>query len=538
MSLPLNQVLCGDCIEVMRGFPKESVDLVMFSPPYWGLRDYGVEVQKVWGGKADCEHEWQERTDVLGGYGQEKSMSKGKMTTDSFLSSAKAKNPTSNFCVKCGAWKGQLGLEPHPNEWISHMVLVCGEVKRVLKKSGSLYLNVGDTYFGSGVHLPHHKTREGSLNWLNDLVEPKAKSWSKIKNKGWLQPKQKLLMPSRLAIALQYEGWILRNDIIWHKPNHMPSSVKDRLTCAYEHIFHFVRARRYFYDLDAIRQPHKTNLPLLKKGSFHNHKQDHILGQRIKVKANNPLGKNPSDIIKHDVAVGRVGNFSYSDPLHVKPEHPKGKNPSDIITKPWGNQNKTKEKVETGFSLSAYYRQKYGKDRHTSHDRGKNPSDFWSINTKPFPQAHFAVYPMEICRMPILSSCPHAVCRECGKPKTRITKPTKEYAKHLGKSLLPNGKSRSVHSEEFAREGYRKSGVRCSSEYETVGWSDCGCNKGFDAGIVLDPMCGAGTTLVVAQKLGRRWIGIDLKAEYVKMAKKRLRRECSQKLTKFVEVVE
>jgi len=479
MSLPLNQIIQGDCCAVMRGFPKESVDMVMFSPPYWGLRDYGVE--------------------------------------------------------------GQIGLEKHPNEWIARIVLVCGEVKRVLKKTGSLYLNVGDTYFGSGVHLPHHKTREGSLNYLNDFVEPKQKSWSKIKNKGWLQPKQLLGMPWRLAIALQENAWILRNCIIWNKPNHMPSSVKDRLTNAYEFIFHFVKARRYFYDLDAIRQPHRSTH---KAGNKRKNREHRLMSRNPAQDCFNPLGKNPSDIFQSKKEPYLANNphrmrqnaddyiaLDSSKPMDLS--HPKGKNPSDIILERGYKGGRIEVDGEwlndtcphCGRTMRRHFGVQSGKSRFIPCDaKGKNPSDFWSINTKPFPQAHFAVYPEAICEMPIKSSCPHAVCRECGKPKTRITKPTKEYAEKLGKA---------VHSHKEDQIRGMRYDRKASSAFETVGWSSCKCNAGFDAGIVLDPMCGAGTTLVVAQKLGRRWIGIDLKKEYVEMAKKRLMRECSQKLTKF-----
>lgn len=505
----------------MQTFPKESVDLVMFSPPYWGLRDYGIEVAKVWGGKVDCEHEWGEEQHKFHSgtkAGEKQLTNRGSFHNDFIGQHA--------FCVKCGAWKGQLGLEPHPNQWISHMVEVCRGVKRVLKKSGSLYLNVGDTYFSSASHSDWSGTRDETWFAGNKGDSHKFNVKRTKERSNWLQPKQLLLMPSRLAIALQSDGWILRNDIIWNKPNHMPSSVKDRLTNAYEHIFHMVKSRRYFYDLDAIRQPHKQSTKQrLKQDISQQYKQSKANeyfknlpmsggGQRKEIpqilahmKDNlNPLGKNPSDIIKHDVAVGRVGNFSYSDPLHTKATHPKDKNPSDVIRKQpnsphglkrwergkniWeerfaqGGKNPSDILLERGFkggrievdgewlndicphcgrTMRRHFGVQSGKSRFIPCDaKGKNPSDFWSINTKPFPQAHFATFPPKICEAPIKSSCP-------------------------------------------------------------------------DGGIVLDPMCGAGTTLVVAQKLGRRWIGIDLKPEYCEMAKKRLMKECSQKLSKFLE---
>ena len=137
------------------------------------------------------------------------------------------------------------------------LIEIFREVKRVLKNSGSLYLNMGDTYCGScsGGGDKRDKTPIGRKTKLYNKAYPQGKI---IGLSIWLKPKQLMLIPSRVAIALQNDGWILRNDIIWHKPNPMPSSVKDRLNTTYEHIFHFVKQKKYFYDLDVIRVPHKT----------------------------------------------------------------------------------------------------------------------------------------------------------------------------------------------------------------------------------------------------------------------------------------
>jgi DNA modification methylase len=399
----VNQVFCGDCREIMRQMPPESVDLVMFSPPYWGLRNYGEDTETVWG----------------------------------------------------DGWRGQLGLEPDFRMYIEHLMEIGNLVWRVLKKTGSWYLNLGDTYF----------------------------------------EKQLLGIPWRIALALQEKGWILRNDIIWHKPNAMPSSVKDRLTCTYEHIFFFVKSRRYYYDLDSIREPHKTKFGY----------------------------QYPERLTKHDL--GRVGNYSYPDPLHTKEYHPLGKNPGDIfrvktadeeafkeVLRSWGtdkygeyhgqalkdyqsvgaqNPSEVKRRIIEGFKKHPFQGKNPGdvfrdktaneevfkvggmrlppepEEEGAFHPLGKNPGDFWEITTKPFKDAHFAVYPPEICVRPILSSCP------------------------------PDG-------------------------------------------IVLDPMCGSGTTCAVAKALGRNYIGIDINPKYVEMARKRVARVVSPlaPITKLKEAME
>jgi len=144
-----------------------------------------------------------------------------------------------------------------------------------------------------------------------------------------------------------------------------------------------------------------------------------------------------------------------------------------------------------------------------NHPGGKNPGDFWEINTKPFPEAHFSVYPEEVCIRPILSSCPQWICKKCGKARERIVKV-------IGKERVSWGVDRKARV--FGTPG--RPAMRNITK--TEGWTNCNCNAGWEAGIVLDPFCGSGTTCLVAKKLKRRWIGIDINPEYCKMARKRL----------------
>jgi len=420
MGLPINQIVCGNCLEVMQTFFSSCIDMAMFSPPYWGLRDYGKETEAIWGGNPSCQHEWQSIKiiqDNLRFRDKKHEAQVSNQANEAIFSNPKVKQ---NICVHCNAWQGQLGLEPHPLMYIEHMVSICNEVKRIMKSSGSLYLNLGDIYYSSSGGK-ETKNPKRSIGFRRKDIE----------NSNWLQPKQLLGMPWRITIALQNEGWILRNAIIWYKPNHMPSSVKDRLTSAYEHIFHFVKSRKYYYDLDAIRQPHKAGtMARAKRQSFPNLKRIETLVQNPQTTDRgkgtmqpNLLGKNPSDIIKCKESSG-----IYS----------------------FGSK-----------SLPASLRVDASRSGHGTHRKGRNPGDFWVINTKPCPEAHFAVYPIAICEQPIKSSCPRD-------------------------------------------------------------------------GIVLDPMCGSGTTLIASQELGRKWIGIELNPKYVEMAKKRLRKECSRKLMDFM----
>jgi site-specific DNA-methyltransferase (cytosine-N4-specific) len=149
--------------------------------------------------------------------------------------------------------KEQVGLEPDFREYVSKLLKIFDELKRVLKRAGSLYLNMGDTYSGGGSHSKLGGVETwGKLCGMKDGFPDKSPQAS-ITNH--IPAKSMIGIPWRVALALIDKGWILRNDIIWHKPNSMPSSVKDRLSNTYEHIFHFVKSKKYYYNLDAIRVP-------------------------------------------------------------------------------------------------------------------------------------------------------------------------------------------------------------------------------------------------------------------------------------------
>jgi len=166
------------------------------------------------------------------------------------------------------------------------------EVKRVLKDSGTLWLNLGDTYYGSGKGIGGNKDKSKEIYQLPKEDKPKYEY-----NGKWLQPKQQLMIPERVAIAMQEDGWILRNKIIWYKPNAMPSSVKDRLNTTYESIFMFSKSRKYYFDLDSIRVPHKTMDTGKRKKHDSKYYKDDVKSKLLRHEgiSINPLGKNPGD---------------------------------------------------------------------------------------------------------------------------------------------------------------------------------------------------------------------------------------------------
>jgi len=326
--MELNHIYEGDAIERLSELPRESMQCVVTSPPYWGLRDYGVG--------------------------------------------------------------GQFGLEKTPEEYTEKMVQVFREVKRVLKDDGTLWLNLGDSYNGSG-------GAGGDYN-KGGLKEGQPKYGRKFTNN--LKPKDLIGIPWRVAFALQADGWYLRQDIIWHKPNPMPESVTDRCTKSHEYIFLLTKSAKYFYDADAICE--------LATG-FDGRKDTMFKGSK-----------------------------KYKDSTHTFHERGherwKFKNLQDK-----GQQNHSFHESRAEGNPDKLY-------------PVRNKRSVWTINTKPYKEAHFAVFPPKI-------------------PELCIKAGTKE------------------------------------------------------GDVVLDPFFGSGTTGWVAQRLGRKWVGIELNPEYIKIASTRFIQE-------------
>lgn len=221
-----------------------SVQCVVTSPPYWGLRKYKAP-DMVFGGDKNCQHNWFETA-------PRRSRKEGDIKN---LNSKEATNggnlgielPPTNTCSICGAWKGQFGLEPTIEGYVQHSVEVLREIKRVLRPDGVCFWNIGDSYFAGKTNSqggPSKKQESNAGAWF----EPQELSG------GGLKPKDLCLIPFRVALAAQADGWYVRSAIIWNKPNPMPESVTDRPTDAYEHIFMFTKSARYYWDADAVKE--------------------------------------------------------------------------------------------------------------------------------------------------------------------------------------------------------------------------------------------------------------------------------------------
>jgi DNA modification methylase len=229
---------------VLKTLESESVHCCVTSPPYWGLRDYGTATWE--GGEEGCDHQGSLGDGGAAAVDERTAFRTGKQYTHQQIAGP--------VCGKCGARRidNQIGLEPTPELHIEALLEVFREVWRVLRKDGTLWLNYGDCYTSGDRN--GHGTRQGRKQGTNrasanghDNVRPSQPAD--------LKPKDLVGMPWRLAFALQAEGWYLRSDIIWSKPNPMPESVTDRPTRSHEYLFLLAKSATYFYDADAIREP-------------------------------------------------------------------------------------------------------------------------------------------------------------------------------------------------------------------------------------------------------------------------------------------
>ncbi len=496
MKLTLYQ---GNSLDALKRLPEESIDCIVTSSPYYGLRDYS-SVETI---SAKTEQAVIDLTDTkIREY--EKKYPGHKFYHNEPMADKEKKG---YFCTirididaVCGAWKGQLGLEPTYKMFIEHLLLITNELKRVLKPTGTLFWNMGDTYSGAGA---------GQKETGKAVYEQKDFRQSPIKSD--LPNKSLMMIPERLAMGMIDQGWILRNKLIWYKPNGMPSSVRDRFSNKWEYIFFFSKSGKYYFDLDSVRKP-------LSEGSIKRISQKNIPNQLQSGKtADFALTTNTGNIpkilnnmkTKHDMAVNRNGR--YDDPLHTKPYNENGANPGDVLKEPAVRHKSWVSNAGHNFT----HKRKYDPDA----DGG----DFFSIPTMPHPFAHFAVYPETLIEPLIKAGCPKEVCSKCGKPKMPFREKTGRTYDSRNGEYTDEGKHISrkiVETNHVSESSVFRTGL--IQETKTVMKPSCSCNANFISGTVLDPFNGSGTTMLVARNLGRSAIGIDVNPIYSEIVKKRL----------------
>ena len=473
MTLPVNQLICGDALTVLKTLPDESINCCISSPPYWALRDYDAP--------------------------------------------------------------GQLGLESTFEEYIDKLCTIYDEVKRVLRKDGTCFVNLGDTYWGgkgqSGQGSPEYQAarQDVSLNKPASHTGGQKKIRPQDMQHATVQAKSLCLIPQRFAIEMVNRGWILRNVIIWAKPNPMPSSAKDRFTVDYELVFFFVKSSTATFWL------HPRKMRTVQKKP----PPDYIW---IHKKTGLEVDYQPfSDrLCKGKKRLWDRGNLWSGQDYFFEPQYEAYLTESNAERPRMGQGQNTKYKQKRtygggGSSFLGHSGTLKANGNQIQHNPlGRNKRCVWTIPTQAFPEAHFATYPEKLVEPMILAGCPEFVCKKCGQARKRVynipydkdhptynkwlkTQPLN--TKYKGKQPTINGKGGVGYGSELSRY-YTEIWGSKSSAATFKGYTDCGCRAGFRPGIVLDPFVGSGTTAQVAAYLRRDWIGIDLK--YIEMAKRRI----------------
>jgi len=360
-------IIQGDVREILRLMPDEMVNCVITSPPYWGLRDYGLE-PVIWDAVEGCEHVWgnthTHKTDLQAGNPEFQRQWREQASGES----------ESSFCTLCGAWRGSLGLEPTFQQYISHLMQIFDEVKRVLKKDGTCWVNLGDSYSGSWGDSGYRPERTGVSGHQREKnteffkreghprFNPPTRKTS-VKNKSLCQ------IPSRFAIAMTDAGWILRNEIIWHKRNCMPSSVKDRFTVDFEKVFFFVKDKKYWFEQQFEEQNTKLQRRFAKESpkdyGYPAHRKP-SMSYRYDNRVPNEQGRNKRCVWKDESF--DIGEFTYHLSQRLKELAP------DIL-----------EMIADEFGLKKCV---------------------WDVTTKPFKGAHFAVFPPALVEPILNAGCP------------------------------------------------------------------------------------------------------------------------------------
>lgn len=442
----LNKTLNIPCEIGLYDLPGKCADVCVTSPPYYALRDYGVPPSS-----------WPEITYTLFGI-------------DVVI-------PATECC---------LGLEPTPHAFIGHLLHVFRGVHHALKDDGTCWVNLGDSY----------STGAGGGNMKNKKVQAMAGSnglpgegtrkdnvsvFRKPFRNNFIKSKDMMGIPWMFAFAMREDGWYLRQDIIWAKPNPMPESIQDRCTKSHEYIFLFSKSKKYYFDAEAI-----------KTASIHE------------------VTKTPDgwDTSKN----GSHGSF-----------HKNGRENNKVPSKhSFKRENSSRKDILVpGATLNCHR-----PDRNDTLPTGfANKRSVWNIATRPFKEAHFATFPEELVTDCIKAgSSQHGCCAACGNPYKRL----------VNKTLVPTAKAsfnspiddRDLHADKQdqgsnrAKDGH-KSGHIYSSE--TIGWvATCKCSTTeIKKAVVLDPFHGSGTVGIVSSSLARDHIAFEIKNGYTKLETKR-----------------
>ena len=490
------RIMIGDALSQLAELPDESVHCVMTSPPYWGLRAYKGD---TWdGGNPACDHQRSAgdiSTSTLGG---------GKAT----VNHAREGWPR-GICGKCGATMTgrMIGLEPTFDAHLENLVAVFREVRRVLRSDGVCFLNYGDAYTSGGRATYRSGVSDNKGHQIqNDMPRPDTPSG--------LKPKDLMMMPARVAMALQADGvpdpaalraiqrateilideyggsppakvlnaldrldaeyaeakgrsWWLRSEIIWHKSNPMPESVRDRPTCAHEKVFLLSKSARYFYDSEAVR------------------------------------------VLMADSSISRLAQ-NIDGQVGSKRAHEGRKSNGNM--KAVGGKQRGHERRHDGFNDRW---DAMTKDEQQS--GGANLRNVWKVATHSFSEAHFATFPPALVEPCIKAgTSEHGVCGQCGAPWARVVDISGGGGNKGCDASVPEGTARINAYKALGGGTYLANHI-------TTGWSPtCDHDAAPVPATCLDPFAGAGTVGIVADRLQRDAILIEISPDYAKMAQRRI----------------
>jgi len=619
------KVLHGDCRDELRALEENSVHCFVTSPPYYGLRDYKIP-PSIWGGDSTCQHDFEPEevaTEIGRGNWAQGVNGRGEEQpggVDAKREPIRGKVER-GFCRHCGAWKGVLGLEPGWALYIEHVVEVFREVHRVLRKDGTLWLNIGDSYasatakgnsgygtstltnggayqeevprpwsgrpelggtsmkrtraYRDGSHAGKHSAmtgRKGSNRAQrgdgNEGIPFGPMSQPNRTPQAGFKPKDRMMIPARVAIALCDDGWWLRDEIIWRKPNPMPSSAEDRTTPAHEMLYMLSKSQRYFYDNDAIAEP--ANYP---PGSgWVEEAKGERDGKRTDV-ADDVLVERSFRAIRETRNKRSVwpaepveGLFGEEPPPKTPPRfasHPRGK--KLVTPKSAPNDSNVRAKESWHASTGALV-------------ETRNKRSVWDIATFSFPEAHFATFPPDLVEPCILAgTSARGCCVVCRTPWERVTAEVetgatqKMPAGHAtkagshspvdhnaeGRELAPGNNPvmatvtlgfypvcRCAGAPELPDHPPKPSRARSASEaaYKIAmnAWRGYAAAVDIERerlcklqlktptvpAVVGDPFGGSGTVGMVADRMQRDALLIDLGKDYVEMARRRINQDC------------
>jgi DNA modification methylase len=455
-----------------------------------------------------------------------------------------------SYLPKEHADKGlELGSENTPDEYISSMVLVFRAVWRVLRGDGVLFLNMGDSYAGS-FGAQSKREGEGVQAIGLDRFGIAPKNLARNARSIGLKPKDLCMMPQRLAITLQADGWYLRSQIPWLKRNAMPESVTDRPATAVEYVFLLSKSQRYFYDAEAIKKPCSENTNERNALGYQHAYKSQFIGSPTDerhqdgkvIPPTRAAWKTPDG---WDTTTGEGGHGSIHKAGREK-GHPASWNGSSFDKGKTGEMKHTRggrklakagsgtknnESFDAAMAVMPATRNRRNSDWFFESWQGLLADEEGDplalvVNPQPFKEAHFATFPAGLVEPCILAGTSEkGVCPHCGAPWKRVTEAG--LTAHDGETESAYIEGSTANRLALLRQAARERGEEYSNQRKTTGWNPtCKCQAHEPVpATVLDPFFGAGTTGLVSDRLHRNCIGIELNPGYARMAEARIRRE-------------